>query len=313
MNRNNYRLFHDLDTGRLVFMPHGLDQMFWNPEGPLVTGTKGIVARAVMQTPEGRRLYLERVAQLRTNVFQLEPMIARVNELSERIRPAVAESGLGAAVQHSAWVKTLRDRITQRVASIDAQLADARGLLSLPANASAPLTGWKSKGDEGKPVFSRVEEKPAALHIDAGRGRSSGAWTTTIWLEEGTYRVTARVKTRGVVAAGEAPRAGAGLRVWSRRKVTDGVHWDWFPYRESRDPETRGEIPPINISRRLFGTSDWKEVSYDFELRQPMADPQISCELRAENGEAWFDVDSLKITRTKLDVSASGLPARGNP
>jgi hypothetical protein len=120
--------------------------------------------------------------------------------------------------------------------------------------------------------------------------------------------VTGRVRTRGVVPAADMARAGAGLRVCSRRKINAGVHWDWFPYRESRDPETRGDIPSINNFTPLTGTVDWKEVSYDFELRQPMADLEISCELRAENGEAWFETESLKITRTKPGVSASGLP-----
>ena len=34
-----------------------------------------------------------------------------------------------------------------------------------------------------------------------------------------------------------------------------------------------------------------------FDLRQPAADLEISCELRADQGEAWFDLDSLKIIR----------------
>src|SRR5262249_22890778 len=33
LNRNNYRLFHNLETDRMIFMPHGLDQMFDYPPG----------------------------------------------------------------------------------------------------------------------------------------------------------------------------------------------------------------------------------------------------------------------------------------
>ena len=51
-----------------------------------------------------------------------------------------------------------------------------------------------------------------------------------------------------------------------------------------------------------------QEVSYEFELRQPMADLAIHCELRAASGEAWFDSESLQIIRTNPDVSATGLP-----
>src|SRR5439155_16770413 len=28
MNKNNFRVFHDLTSNRLIFLPHGLDQMF---------------------------------------------------------------------------------------------------------------------------------------------------------------------------------------------------------------------------------------------------------------------------------------------
>ena len=49
-------------------------------------------------------------------------------------------------------------------------------------------------------------------------------------------------------------------------------------------------------------------MSYEFELRQPMADLAIHCELRAASGEAWFDSESLQIIRTNPDVSATGLP-----
>lgn len=309
MNRNNYRLFHDRASDRLVFMPHGLDQMFWTPEGPLVTGTKGIVARAVMKTPEGRRRYLEKVAQLRATVFNVEQMTRRVNELSERIRPAVAQGGLGAAVQHSAWVKILRDRIAQRAASIDAQLVGAQKMLAREAGAAVPLAGWASEAERGKPVFEKSGEKPVLLQISAKHGPVAAAWfTTNVWLEEGTYRVSGRIKTRAVVVEPEILRAGAGLRVWSGRKLNEGISWDWFPYRESQDVRSRGELPPIEPSRKLAGTSDWQEVTYDFELRQPMADLAIFCELRAASGEAWFDPASIRITQTKPDVSTAGLP-----
>src|SRR5437667_5914751 len=62
MKKNNYRVYHDLDTDRMVFFPHGLDQMFWEPNGLILPRMEGGVARAVVQTPEGRRRYLERMS-----------------------------------------------------------------------------------------------------------------------------------------------------------------------------------------------------------------------------------------------------------
>ena len=53
INHNNYRVFSDLDSGKMVFMPHGLDQMFWRPEGPIMPGGGGLVAQAVLGSREG--------------------------------------------------------------------------------------------------------------------------------------------------------------------------------------------------------------------------------------------------------------------
>ena len=79
------------------------------------------------------------------------------------------------------------------------------------------------------------------------------------------------------------------------------MNWDWFPFRESNDLEKRGEIPvpPASkiINRKLSGSADWVELTCDFDLRQPVADLEISCELRADEGEAWFDLESLRILR----------------
>jgi len=48
---------------------------------------------------------------------------------------------------------------------------------------------------------------------------------------------------------------------------------------------------------RASGDSDWKQITYDFELHQPMADLQLFCELHADKGEAWFDTDSIRLVR----------------
>ena len=56
-----------------------------------------------------------------------------------------------------------------------------------------------------------------------------------------------------------------------------------------------------SANTRLTGTTDWTLVKYEIELRNPIADLQVLCELYAKSGEAWFDPKSLKITR-KTDI-----------
>jgi hypothetical protein len=40
-------------------------------------------------------------------------------------------------------------------------------------------------------------------------------------------------------------------------------------------------------------------VSYRIDLRQPFADLDVLCELRADLGEAWFEADSVRLVREK--------------
>ena len=82
MNKNNYRIFHDAERDKMVFMPHGLDQMFGvmrmtDPNSSIMPHMEGLVARAVIQTPEGRRRYMQAMAQLMTNVFNVEVLTNR--------------------------------------------------------------------------------------------------------------------------------------------------------------------------------------------------------------------------------------------
>src|SRR5207249_5809828 len=48
LNKNNWRLYHDRTKDRMVFMPHGMDQMFWKPEGSILPRMQGLVAKAVL-------------------------------------------------------------------------------------------------------------------------------------------------------------------------------------------------------------------------------------------------------------------------
>jgi spore coat protein CotH len=53
MKRNNYRVYHDPDTDRIVFFAHGMDQMFWEPNGPVLPpNLDGLVARSRHLPPD---------------------------------------------------------------------------------------------------------------------------------------------------------------------------------------------------------------------------------------------------------------------
>jgi hypothetical protein len=312
INRNNYRMFHDRTADRLVFFPHGLDQMFWKVNGPIITGRSGLVAKSLLETEEGRDMYLERLTRLRATVFDLKAMTNRVVQLAARLAPVVAKGGPTQLAQFQSSAQLLRNRMAARGRDVDQQLAGVKQLVRLKPGESTPLTNWVPHTQYGKVVLDQMTS-PAALHLEVMGEMSFGAWVAVTWLEEGRYVLEGRARTRGVEGALRNEPGGAGFRVWSDRKDTRGASWGWFPYSNSRDRQLGGLIPAVTDTseQRLTGTSDWQEIRHEFELRQPVADLQIQCALQAATGEAWFDLSSLKIRRLSLSVSKVSGNVRG--
>lgn len=269
MKKNNYRVYHDLDSDRIVFFPHGLDQMFWEPNGPIFPRMEGLIARAVVGTPEGRRRYQERMGQLLTNVFNVTAITNRAHRLAAQLRPVLAERSPQFANYHAREVAVLCDRIAQRAQSIRQQLSVPIRTLKFDAAGVARLSGWKPKTDAGNPVFSDAADATGKkLRIRAGPGGAFASWRLPVVLEPGQYRVEGKVKTLAVAASPGDQYPGVCLRISGQRSV-----------------------------QRILGTSDWKNVAFDFDVVDAGFDIVLVTELRAAQGEAWFDLDSLRLVR----------------
>ena len=274
MNKNNYRVYHDLDSNRMVFFPHGLDQMFGveraAPNTPLIPRMEGLVARSVLQTQTGRVRYLERVSQLFTNVFRVEVITNRVYEIAAKIAPVVAERNPQGAVNFAREVTHLCRRIAQRAQSIEQQLGYPTRTLKFGESGIVRPSGWKPRPGFGNPSLAQKkdEDGKTILHVSATEGNCGGSWRTRVLLEEGSYRLEGRVKTQGIVADPADRRAGACLRI-------------------------SGGFP----GQRLSGDNDWTRIAYVFEIQDAVGDVELVCDFRAAKGEVWFDLESLKLIR----------------
>jgi spore coat protein CotH len=275
MLKNNYRAYHDPDSNRLVFMPDGMDQMFGtggtSPTLPITPPRiTGLVASAVLETVEGRRRYLQRIAELYTNVFKVEALPNRVNTLASKIRPLFAERNPQGAEFHERAVAALIERIVQRGRSLDDQLSFRSRPLRFDATGVARLPDWKPKTILGTPDFELMNgagRKPL-FRISADQGSCVGSWRTSVALERGRYRIEGRVKTQAVVPDRGDPRGGVGLRTAKTR-----------------------------VAQTLSGDRDWTPVAHEFDVVESVADVELVCELRARKGQAWFYLESLKLVR----------------
>ncbi len=267
--RNNYRVYHDLDCGKFVFFPHGMDQLFGNPDASWQPHMAGLVAKAVMETTEGKRRYRTRFASLFTNVFRVEMLKERVDQVVVRLRPALTEvefAGIRDEAGH------LKDRIVRRQLSLKRQLSEPERTLVAFTNGIGLLGGWV-KVDEPGPRQMEQGQAPdhtLALHIVAG-SESTASWRTKALLGRGRYRFEGKVKVAGVKPLPFGKHQGAGLRVAGN-------------VRESGD---------------LVGDSGWRALSAEFEVTEETREVELVCELRASAGEVWFGMESLRLVQVQ--------------
>lgn len=122
LNRNNYRIYHDPKRDKIVFLPSGMDQMFGDPNGPILPGFQGMVASGVINTKEGKKRYFARMREIREKVFVVPALHKRLDELEAVVQPALASVDQGAGRDYKNQVNRLREAIKIRAKAIDDQL-----------------------------------------------------------------------------------------------------------------------------------------------------------------------------------------------
>jgi spore coat protein CotH len=119
---NNYRVYHDPVKDKITFIPSGMDQMFADVNGPIIPDFGGMVARGLMDTPEGRKRYIDRAKEIMKSVYKSDQLIKRLDELEKRVQPQLAQIDQGAGRDYKNQVNRLRDAIRQREKVVNDQL-----------------------------------------------------------------------------------------------------------------------------------------------------------------------------------------------
>ncbi|MBI2950172.1 MAG: CotH kinase family protein, partial [Verrucomicrobia bacterium] len=268
MNRNNFRIFHDRAANRMVFLPQGLDQILSNVNGPIFTRTAGLVAAAVFQMPETRQRYRDRIAQLSTNVFRVEAITNRIYEVSRRIAAVLEDRDPQAAQGQMRRASQLCQRFQQRAQSLQRQLSPAE-TSSSGGGAVAYPKDWQVKIDQGSPRLTKEQDEAGHLSLRiSAQDASAASWRSRGLLDSGQYSLEANVRTHGVQPNPNDLQSGVGLRISGR-----------------------------TFARKLFGTTNWTPLRFDFEVDADRSEVELVCELRAAQGEVWFDLKSLRLTR----------------
>ena len=134
----------------------------------------------------------------------------------------------------------------------------------------------------GRPEGWRAVEAPAggtlerakgpggipALHIVAG-AQTLASWRARVLLGRGRYRFDGRAKVAGVKPLASGIHQGAGLRIGGG----------------------------LRQAANLVGDSSWQPLAVQFQVHEASQEIELICELRASAGQAWFDLDSLKVVQ----------------
>lgn len=123
LHRNNFRIFHDLSTDRMVFLPQGLDQTFQRKEIGAMPQMSGLVAKAVLEVPEFRERFRVRESQLLTNTFHTDAWVKRLREVAAQVRRELEVSDPSAAATYLSRAASFRRRIQQRLDDLRTELA----------------------------------------------------------------------------------------------------------------------------------------------------------------------------------------------
>jgi hypothetical protein len=296
MNRSNYRVYHDPEADRMVFMPHGMDRVLGgfqsNLDLSVVPPMRGIVARAVISTPEGRRRHIERVGVLFTNLFRPNQLCERIREIDAKIAPEMMhpETRWALHLRNPLWdvltsgshaqdVTDLCGRIATRAMHLKEQFAQPREIFGLApqpefgAAGLAQIGGWKPKHMDDQVQVTCEATNLAdkeVLRLVLPPGAKSASLRRRVTLPAGQYQLLGRVKAAGV-----------------------------------GDPEGRSSIPSVMIhySGNRFGSEiqpvDWTDLTYDFEVvaGPALEEVELIFDLRKGPGEVWFDASSLRLIR----------------
>ncbi|HWN93974.1 MAG TPA: CotH kinase family protein, partial [Methylomirabilota bacterium] len=303
MNRNNYRLYHDPESGKLVFIPHGMDRVLGAHRSPLqleaVPPALGLVARGFLSVPELRTRYVERIGLLFTNLFQPAELCGRVQEMDAKIARAKMNH-VGAGEQFDGRMSRdssddaddLCRRIARRAVELKLQFANRADLLSpapmpsFDSNGVALLGPWKLKSAFGPLVTSQVETRDGSsmLRLHTTDLSLAASMRTKATLPVGSYRLL-----------GEIKMAGAGAPTNSIRAYI------------RRHSATRYAIEELRF--------DWRQANVSFRIVEPRAPEEIEfiCEIRSSSSELWFEASALRLIREPAKEGAprsNGIPAR---
>ena len=253
-----------------MFLPHGMDQMFGrfrsSPNMSLIPSAGeggGMVARAVFGIPELRAQYMVRAGELYTNVFQPRQVVARIRQIQTNLQTYVGRRGSRSVSGNGERIEEVCENVVERARAIEARLAVPTVPMTFGKDGTVVLRkGWTHHTQNPNGINFDSQAAPGGktgLRIAAGDDVVVGSWRVTLLLNPGRYRFSANAIQTGENA---------------------------ICVRKSGDQ-----------NRKYTTAKNWTLLTHDFEVEDAAQEKILMCEFRGKSGAAWFESDSLILTR----------------
>jgi spore coat protein H len=271
-NRNNYKFYFDPTSKKAYFFPHGMDQMFGDPNFGVLHVPGPMVASAVLSNPEWRGRYRDRVNELMPLFNPPDKLHQRLDQIHARTRPVLAAINANAANDHDNQLKGMKERLTNRAKNLVVQNATIEPRpLKFDANGVGKVTTWAPQKTTDATVMEDTPTGIKTLLIAVGpSNRATDSFRSKVLLQAGTYKFQARARVTEVASIAEASGAGAGIRLSGGQRTN-----------------------------KLEGTTDWTNLEHEFVVSAATQEVGLVVELRATKGKVWFDLNSLQIAKVK--------------
>ena len=262
-NTNNYRLYEDPAGGKFHFILHGMDQVFGD-ERWYVFRRPNADQFGLFNEHAQRERYRAQFFTTYEKTFRHVDWPRRVLELAANAKAKLRTIDAEEAGRFDERGRQAAAQVRRRLDAVRAQLDDAVQLRSIGGKVSLGKYAWNRNADE-KEGGERDHEGRACFHLSAGANKG-GDFRLELGTGPGRYRLNGMVKTAGVVAG-----------------------------KDERESGVRARLSGLGGVTALTGTNGWRPVSLEFSVTEN--DPVLVLELRAVAGEAWFDRNSLTLTR----------------
>lgn len=206
LEKNNYRLYFNPNGPKAIFIPQGMDQMFVQPQAPLLPELKGQLAKAILHPSMTRQFFRDRCSSL---LPLLAGLTNRLAELQPHVRTFLEDGELEILRRYDDESTDLSKRLALRVSHLESQLRPAIAL-PIAIGQTLSLTNLVLSVEEGSVRLGKLTVDTNGtwyeLRIHPHEGSVKALLQLPLLLDAGSYRMTLSARSDLPVFKGqEAP------------------------------------------------------------------------------------------------------------